>query len=537
VFSLGQRAAHIAAPHPALLSALITAGADVNLKSDWQNGPYTVLDRADGDSARFLLAHGATLTPNVAARLGWFDELRAMLQADPALVHARGGDGQQPLHEAQTTAIADLLLNHGADIDARCIDRRSTPAQYALVERPDVCRRLLERGGTPDIFMAARLGDVALAGRLLDADPACAGARINEPGYPPVPPFGIYCWSLGFGLSPHAVAATFGHHDVHDLLMARSPLRIRFINALLAANASEAESVMAGDPALVQSLSTTDHGHLAQTIFHGRFDAADLMLRVGFDPAASTAAAPFTPPAGLVTPGWWNAFSRSAAYRWTRVTPRTAARRSDGPPSGRSIVARKTRTTWASSIGSWQPARTSRLSATGRVVRSWTWRRATPERRTRCAGMAPGDRGCEACGPQHGAGSEPHPRSDGERPAGLGIAPRQLVNARPAESNIQLQQVRRPDGRVPDLPRVSPGGLTRVGRMSLLAGRAHLEQYVLNEWTTFADVGTYRVQMTLDVVLQAAGGEHLQPATTHTFEVSVLPRCLVDRNIRAGLLN
>jgi hypothetical protein len=57
------------------------------------------------------------LTPNVAARLGWIDELRALLAADPALVHARGGDGQQPLHEAATVAIADFLLDHGADVN------------------------------------------------------------------------------------------------------------------------------------------------------------------------------------------------------------------------------------------------------------------------------------------------------------------------------------------------------------------------------------------------------------------------------------
>ena len=161
---------------------LIDAGADVNMKSDWENGPYTVLDHADEGTARFLLARGAKLTPNVAARLGWFDELRSLVDADAALVHARGGDGQQPLHEAKTVAIADFLLDRGADVNVRCIDHKSTPAQYALVDRPDVCRRLLERGATPDIFMAARLGDVALATRLLDADPSCIAARINEPG-------------------------------------------------------------------------------------------------------------------------------------------------------------------------------------------------------------------------------------------------------------------------------------------------------------------------------------------------------------------
>ena len=216
----------------------------MNMKSDWANGPYTVLDHADEGTARFLLARGATLTPNVAARLGWFDELQALINADASLVHARGGDGQQPLHEAKTVAIADFLLDRGADINVRCIDHKSMPAQYTLVDRPDVCRRLLERGATPDIFMAARLGDVALARRLLDADPSCVGARIHEHGYAPVPPLHIYCWTLGFGLSPRDVATRFGHREVHDLLASRSPERIQFLDALSSADEQAAKAVL-----------------------------------------------------------------------------------------------------------------------------------------------------------------------------------------------------------------------------------------------------------------------------------------------------
>lgn len=286
IFAFGQRAAHIGAKNATMLRTLIAAGADVRMKSDWQNGPYTVLDNTNEDTARFLLAHGATLTPNVAARLGWLDELRTLVNADGALVHARGGDGQQPLHEASTVAIADFLLDRGAGVDVRCIDHQSTPAQYALADRPDVCRRLLERGATPDIFMAARLGDIALATRLLDTDPASVAARINKPGYPPVPPFNIYCWSIGFGMSAHEAALKFDHRDVHDLLAARSPARIRFINALLTADEHAAKAVLAEDPSLLPSLTRQDHAHLAQAIFHERFDAADLMLTLGFDPAA-----------------------------------------------------------------------------------------------------------------------------------------------------------------------------------------------------------------------------------------------------------
>jgi ankyrin repeat protein len=226
------------------------------------------------------------LTPNVAARLGWFDELQRLIDADGALVHARGGDGQQPLHEAKTVAIADFLLNRGAGIDVRCIDHTSTPAQYALVDRPQVCRRLLERGATPDIFMAAHLGDVPLVTRALDADPSCVQARIHEPGYDLVPPLSIYCWSLGFGLSPHDVAKRQAHHDVYELLMTRSPAPVRFLNAVMAADEAHANDLLAKEPSLLSSLTSEGHSHLAQAIFHGHFAAAEIMLRLGFDPAA-----------------------------------------------------------------------------------------------------------------------------------------------------------------------------------------------------------------------------------------------------------
>ena len=284
-FDFGQRAAHVAAKNEALLAALIEAGADVQLKSDWANGPYTVLDNATEDTARFLLSRGARLTPNAAARLGWLRELHALVEADPALVHARGGDGQQPLHEAKTVAIADFLLDRGAGIDVRCIDHQSTPAQYALADRPDVCRRLLERGATPDIFIAARLGDAALATRLLDADPACAAARVNAPGYAPVPPFNIYCWTLGFGVTPAEVAGRAGHREVLDALAARSSPATRLMSAIALADEAAARAELAAHPSLIGSLTAHEHGQLALAIFHERFDAAEIMLRLGFDPA------------------------------------------------------------------------------------------------------------------------------------------------------------------------------------------------------------------------------------------------------------
>jgi ankyrin repeat protein len=285
-FDFGQRAAHVAARDPAMLDLLIEFGADVNLRSDWATGPFTVLDNADEASARFLIGRGAVLTPHVAARLGWLDDLRRLIGADPKRVHERGGDGQQPLHQARTVEIADYLLLRGAAIDTRCIDHQSTPAQYALADRPEVCRLLLERGAVPDIFMAARLGDAPLADRLIKANPASVAVRINQPGYDPVPPLHIYCWTLGFGMSPHAVALKYGHPDVFEALWRRSSPAIRLIEAAARGDEPRAREAMAQDPSLPGSLTTSDHGQLAVAIFHERFEAADLMLRLGFDPTA-----------------------------------------------------------------------------------------------------------------------------------------------------------------------------------------------------------------------------------------------------------
>ena len=134
--------------------------------------------------------------------------------------------------------------------------------------------------------MAARLGDVALATRLLDADPGCASARINEPGYAPVPPMHTYCWTLGFGRSPHDIAVKHGHADVRELLTSRSPARVRLLNALMGGDEPGARAELDANPSLLATLAREDHGRLAVTIFFEHFAAADVMLNVGFDPAA-----------------------------------------------------------------------------------------------------------------------------------------------------------------------------------------------------------------------------------------------------------
>lgn len=285
----GSRPVQVAAKHRGVLDVLIDAGADINLRSDWDKGPYSVFDSCDEPTARHLISRGAKLTAHGAARLGWLNELRAIVDAYPAVVHEKGGDGQSPLHWSKTVEIADFLLDHGAGVDARCDDHHSTAAQYALVDRPNVCRHLLSRGASADIFMAARLGDVETARRLIDGNPACVAARVNAKGYAPVPPMSIYCWTLGFYASPHDVARKFGHDDVYALLLRHSSPTVKLLDAIARGGddgEAAARKAMAEDSSLPGSLPPDQQALLPLAIFHGRFDPARLMLRLGFDPMA-----------------------------------------------------------------------------------------------------------------------------------------------------------------------------------------------------------------------------------------------------------
>src|SRR5688500_5352566 len=108
-----------------MVDVLLRAGADINARSEWWAGSFGVLDH-DGPLTDFLVERGATIDAHAAARLGMLDGLEALVSANPALVHARGGDGQTPLHFARSIAIAEFLLDRGADIDARDVDHEST---------------------------------------------------------------------------------------------------------------------------------------------------------------------------------------------------------------------------------------------------------------------------------------------------------------------------------------------------------------------------------------------------------------------------
>ena len=163
-----------------------------------------------------------------------FDRLRELVDADPSLVHARGGDGKTPLHCAHTVEMARYLLDRGADIDARCVDHESTPVQYLVREAPDVARLLVDRGAWFDIFAAVGLRDPVLVERCLREDPSALDHRTWHGMYTVAhdntrpatrEEIGdrrgdIYRWVFGHNVSAIDAAVMLGFDDIVDVAAA-----------------------------------------------------------------------------------------------------------------------------------------------------------------------------------------------------------------------------------------------------------------------------------------------------------------------------
>jgi len=277
-----------------IVDLLLGAGADINVRSHWWAGGFGVLDEASPSIAPALMERGARLTAHAAARLGMIDRLRALVAAAPEIVHARGGDGQLPLHFASTIEIADLLLSQGADIDAIDVDHESTAAQWMLgnvvdgdyrQSRHDIARFLVARGCRTDILMAAALGDLPLVQTHLDANPASIRMSVSEQWFPKRDPRAggtIYIWTLGANRNVHRIARVFGHDDVLALLMARSPMDLQLAVACELGDEALVASLTARRPDLSRTLRDDDRRKLADAAQDGNVAGVRLMLGAGW---------------------------------------------------------------------------------------------------------------------------------------------------------------------------------------------------------------------------------------------------------------
>jgi ankyrin repeat protein len=274
---------------PAAVELLLEFGADPNLRSAWWAGGFHALHSASPAAAERLLAAGAVPDACAAAHLDRPDLLAPMVAADPSRVHERGGDGQMPLHFARSREVVDLLLDAGADLEARDIDHRATAVQWMLAGRRgagryDLAQYLVERGAEADVFLACALGLTEQVRELVAADPSVLGLRTNRPPYGEEPPssFHIYTWTIGQHLSPMQVAARFEQEDTLAVLRQLASPRQRFIAACTLADESDARAILRVHPEIMRHLDANDHQALPAAAWSGDAAAVELMLALGF---------------------------------------------------------------------------------------------------------------------------------------------------------------------------------------------------------------------------------------------------------------
>ncbi len=270
-----------------MVDVLLDHGADVNAKSAWWAGAFGALHGANQDMARYLIERGAKVDVHAAAEQGMMDVLRQLIEADPTLVHAKGPDGQCPLHFARSIEVIDYLLERGADINARDVDHCGTAAQWMVDDRSQLCRYLLKRGAEPDIFMACALGDKDHVKSLTDADPDAVNRRIgqeNDPHVPRAPGMHIYIYTFGDNKSPHQVALKYGYRQLYQLLLERSSPQRQFVAACERADAELARSILNEFPNIAASLPALDQRLLADAAWENELEAVRVMLEAGFDP-------------------------------------------------------------------------------------------------------------------------------------------------------------------------------------------------------------------------------------------------------------
>jgi hypothetical protein len=195
-----------------MLDALLDGAPIVNAKSRWWAGGFGLLHTACAGA-------GGVCDRSVAR--SWMFTLRRAL----ARWLDCGTSSPQTLTWCMRVAVtvkrrsfcedvevAEFLLEHGADIDARDVDHESTPAQYMVGDRQEVARYLVQRGCKTDILLgggARRCGSRPQASRCRPGVHSDARERRVVPMHNAKAGGTIYQWTLGWHVSAHDVARKF----------------------------------------------------------------------------------------------------------------------------------------------------------------------------------------------------------------------------------------------------------------------------------------------------------------------------------------
>lgn len=179
-WSIPQTPLHVALTNQNLVmfDYLLAKGADINAADPEGQRPIHLVMQ-NREMVDFMMQRGAVMDIFVASAQGNIDQVRAFLADDPSLAHAHGPEGATPLHLATTIELAQLLLDHGADLNVPDHYTKRPPVGWGWGPKRDPIHQfLIAKGARVDtISLACRIGDAERVCAFLDADPTLLYTR------------------------------------------------------------------------------------------------------------------------------------------------------------------------------------------------------------------------------------------------------------------------------------------------------------------------------------------------------------------------
>ena len=158
----------------------------VNIKNENGWTPlYIAVMQKKKELAEFLISKGADVDIFSASSLALKDNLKTIIEKNPAIVNSKDSFGQIALHCAANKDVAEVLISK--DTNIHVMDKNGwTPLHLAAFEgRRDVVEFLISNGADVDIFVVSALGMIDKAKQLLEKKSGLANA-ISKDGSTPL---------------------------------------------------------------------------------------------------------------------------------------------------------------------------------------------------------------------------------------------------------------------------------------------------------------------------------------------------------------
>ena len=133
--------------------------------------------------------------------------------------------------------------------------------------------------------MAAALGDLARVEAILNDDPDTVRTTVSERYFPRQNPRSggsIYIYGFGFTRTPHTLAQEFGHTEVFELLMQRSPGWLRLVQAAELGDETLFQEILRKQPTLFARLTASAARRIIGTAVRNHDGAVKRLLEAGW---------------------------------------------------------------------------------------------------------------------------------------------------------------------------------------------------------------------------------------------------------------